>query len=283
MKDLLNFKKTLSIEVGQDLSEIFSDGLFIKTNHNISKGINFFYNLGQSWGPLIQNWALWINKKALHKNIALILRDTKPLEVLNITDTWHRLYLNRQNCGIADEISGDNTEMNPLLKEYLKQNNCANEFTFIDSGCYGSIVLELHKIGISFQPLFFFSKNPNIPGYLNELGVDEEIGTILNDSLECAFPNIFNRPNEFINHNGQIKAKLVYSDKLSVNFGKAALNGVKKSKLISEHESLNVLLDLLDKSQKGDFTGIFNKPSPEWSQKQNFLDNWPKNLNWNKK
>lgn len=276
----LDFQETLTREVGPELSRNFSEGLMNVTSGNIDKGARFFYQLGKAWGPLMRNWATWVTHKTQDKNIALILRDAKPLEMIDTTQEWHRLYLNRKNCGISDEISGDDTSMHPLLKEYLDQYNCSQGFTFVDSGCYGSIVLELHRIGVNLNPLFFFSKNPHIPGYLNELGVDEETGTILNDSLECAFPNIYNRPQEFISEGGKIVVKLSHADELSIRFGRAALQGIKDSCMLDERKSLEKILKLLERSQKGDFTGIFQSPSPEWSQKKEFLDNWPKTLHW---
>lgn len=280
MTKFLKFKETLTKEVGSDLSEVFTNGLLQKTKGSEKKASEFYYSLGKVWGPLMRNWILWIKEKSRYPNISLILRDAKPLEVLESTKDWKRLYINRQNCGIPDELSGDNTHMHPLLKKYLEQNSCLDGFTFVDSGCYGSIVLELHKIGIYFQPLFFFSKNPSIPGFLNELGVNQTIGTILNDSLECAFPNVINRPEKFTEEHGFIKVDLCHADKLSVMFGKSALAGVKDSDCLNLQQSLSCITDLLEQSQNGSFTGIFSEASPEWSQKVTFLDNWPKKLCW---
>jgi hypothetical protein len=273
----------LDKEIGEKASDSFVKSLYNQSAGREEIAAKFFYELGKKWGPSINNWAAWVSNRATSNKIALILRDAKPLEVIPATKNWIRLYLNRENVGVSDELSGDNTEMHPLLMKYLEQNNCCNHFTFVDSGCYGTIILELHKLGIELQPLFFFSKNPAIPGFLNELGVNEKNGTILNDSLECAFPNIFKRPDSFIEKKGVVEVCLSKADDLSFNFGQSALKGVEDSYLysvMSPEKEVNKLLLLSDKAKQGFFTGILPEESPEWSQKNSFLTSWPKELNW---
>lgn len=278
-----NYLTTLTKELGEDTAEDFIKSLHNQSNGSIKKASKFFYELGRSWAPIIHLWSIWIKEKAEGKSIALILRDAKPLTVIKSTEDWKGLYLNRQNCGIYDELSGDNNETHPLLKEYLQQNSCSEYFTFVDSGCYGTVVLELYKLGINFKPLFFFSKNPNIPGFLNEIGITEKEGEILNDSLECAFPNIYQRPDKFYKRNGNINVFLKKSDELSFLFGKEALMGVKdfnfSNKSIASIEAQK-LLKLSEQAREGVFTGILSKSSQEWSKKKEFLENWPKDLNW---
>lgn len=281
------FLKTMQKELGTDTAEIFVESLMAASNESEKTASNFFYELGKTWAPVIASWASWIEKNAKHESIALILRDAKPLQEIPKTSAWKKLYLNRENCGIPDELSGDApTSYHPLLKHYLKENSCDKNFTFVDSGCYGTIVLELHQLGIQFQPLFFFSKNPHIHGFLNALGFSEAEGEILNDSLECAFPNIYSRPSKIIkDEDGIISVPLLHADRLSVIFGRNALDGVRdeiQSNGVHSDGKRHVeyLLSLSEKARNGKFTGILGASSPEWSGKKDFLGRWPKNLSW---
>jgi hypothetical protein len=236
-----------------------------------------------SWASLLRAWSAWIKNNA-QGTIAIILRDAKPLIALPSTNNWKRLYLNRLICGVPDELSGDDSvKQHPLLKQYLSQCDCADYFTFADSGCYGTVVLELHKIGMRFQPLFFFSKNPHIRGFLNEIGISMKEGELLNDSLECCFPHIYSRPSKLAENNGRVEAVLHYSDQLSINFGKAAMSGVKNAAIGTSIDALGAAQELLLLSQKARqniFTGILGHTSPEWSKKQEFLSSWPNHLHW---
>ncbi|MFA5793428.1 MAG: hypothetical protein WC897_06255 [Candidatus Gracilibacteria bacterium] len=282
-----NYLDTMQKELGSEVAKTFVESLVLASHSSEEYAIHFFYRLGRTWAPVIASWAIWIKNRAAHESIALILRDAKPLQEIPNTHSWKKLYLNRQNCGIPDELSGDVSILcHPLLKQYLKENSCENDFTFIDSGCYGTVVLELHKLGIKFQPLFFFSKNPNIPGFLNELGFSEKEGEILNDSLECAFPNIYCRPSEMIlNERGRVVVPLTSADELSVLFGREALRGVcDESRLYhscyNETQCVKNLLSLSAQAKNGIFTGILATASPEWSGKKDFLEHWPKHLSW---
>ncbi len=282
-----DYYDTMQKELGGDVAQIFVESLIAASHGSEKTAARFFYHLGKLWAPVIVSWAEWIKKRAEHGSIALILRDAKPLQEIPYAHEWKRLYLNRQNCGIPDELSGDITQScHPLLKRYLEENSCKSDFTFVDSGCYGTIVLELHQFGIRFQPLFFFSKNPHIPGFLNELGFSEKEGEILNDSLECAFPNVYRRPEEIlIDGNGRVTVPLTNADALSVLFGAEALRGIREGfESQNFHDdgkrSVEHLLSLSTLAQNGTFTGILGASSPEWSGKKHFLEHWPKHLSW---
>ncbi|MCX6712969.1 MAG: hypothetical protein NTY66_02040 [Candidatus Vogelbacteria bacterium] len=221
---------TMSAELGSESAEAFVGSLYRQTKGCVETAAKFFYQLGGQWSPLMSGWANWVRQNA-EGPIAIILRDAKPLAALKRTASWEKLYLNRVICGIPDELSGDSSnQQDPLLKRYLSQNGCSKYFTFVDSGCYGSVVLELHKLGVKFKPLFFFSKNPNIRGFLNELEVPLTHGVILNDSLECGFPHIYQRPTEFRKKDEKVAVRLVCADRLSVVFGTAAMRGVRETK-----------------------------------------------------
>lgn len=192
----------------------------------------------------------WVEQNA-QGTIVIILRGAEPLTVLSSTKNWQHLYLNRLLCGIADELSGDNrSRQHPLLKRYLTECGCSEKFTYVDSGCYGTVVLKLHNLGITFKPLFLFSKNSSIPGFLNGCGISEGDGTILNDSFECGFPHMFARPSELVEANGKVKVVLCLSDLLSVRFAKAAMRGIRDARVKPNVSGQEVAQTLLLLSQK---------------------------------
>jgi len=274
------YLRTLSKELGDELAREFVASLHKRSNGCVEAATEFFFQLGQLWSPLMQHWGSWAQSRG-RGTMALILRDAKPLGALPMAKEWKKLYLNRLTCGIGDELSGESARQHPLLKKYLSQYDCAEYFTFVDSGCYGTVVLELHKLGVRFQPLFFFSKNPNIAGFLNEIGVSEKKGEILNDALECGFPHLCLRPTELVESNGKIRVVLHPSDPLSVRFGKAAMRGV-RSAPASNASAISIAEALLSLSEKAhyEFTGILAHSSPEWSKKKEFLASWPRDLCW---
>lgn len=241
------YRQTLEKELGKELAREFVDSLHTQARGCVKTATQLFYDLGTKWAPLMCAWSKWVEQNAQWK-IAIILRAAKPLTAISSTKNWRQLYLNRLLCGITDELSGDKpSKQHPLLTRYLNQCGCLENFTFVDSGCYGTIVLELHNLGITFQPLFFFSKNPYIRGFVNECGVSMEEGEILNDSLECALPHIYARPSELVEANGKVEVVLCSSDPLSVKFGKAAMFGIRDAQVrpnVSGKEAAQTLLRL---------------------------------------
>lgn len=279
-----NYLETMTKELGSEGATEFIESLMRVSSGSVENAVSFFYHLGTTWAPIIRLWGEWVLVRASYKTIALILRDAKPLQEFSASGTWKKMYLNRKNCGIPDEISGDNEHAyHPLLTKYLDQNECTDGFTFVDSGYYGTIVRELHELGFKFQPLFFFSKNPHIPGFLNELGITEKEGEILNDSLECAFPNVYERPKDIVEKNGNISIPLSPTDTLSILFGKTALHGVRdciRKPVGNAFKETSKLLALSEQARTGIFTGVLASSSPEWSGKKDFLESWPSDLSW---
>lgn len=277
------YRQTLRGELGHELAQEFVDGLYSQSHGCVRSASRFFYDLGRSWSPLIHAWSIWVCQNA-QAVIAIILRDAKPLMALPSTASWKRLYLNRLVCGIPDELSEDaQKKQHPLLKRYLGQFGCSQNFTFVDSGCYGTVVLELHKLGVVLQPLFFFSKNPFIRGFVNECGLSMAEGEILNDSLECGFPHVHARPSELLQVNGVVRAALRSSDPLSIKFGGAAMRGVRDARIgpgVTGREAAQALLLLSEQSRRSKFTGVLGHSSPEWSGKKEFLSSWPNRLCW---
>lgn len=280
------FEKTLASEIGLDLAHLFVDSLFRSSGGDSVVATSLYYQIGIEWAPVVVGWRDWVLKKAQHKSTVLIMRDAKPLSVVPVSDEWPRVWLNRQNCGVVDEISGDATGRHPLLDQYLEQHGLDQPFTFVDSGCWGTIVRDLHlQLGMEFQPLFFFSHNPAIPGFLNDLGIDEKSGEILNDSLECCFPNLTARPaNLTVGVDGSINPELIGLDPLSFMFGNAVLGGVSdgahRERTIDPINAVERLLSLSEISRTGEFTGILPYSSPTWSLGDQFLKDWPEELSW---
>lgn len=279
------YRRTLEKELGEELARKFVDSLHIQARGCVKVATQFFYDLGTMWAPLMYAWNKWVGQNACG-TVAIILRDAKPLAVISSFSANNRqpLYLNRLLCGVADELSGDDRNgQHPLLQRYLDQRGCSEKFTYVDSGCYGTIVLKLYNLGINFKPLFLFSKNPFIPGFINQCGISTEEGTILNDSFECGFPHMFTRPSELIENNGKVEVVLSPSDALSVRFGRAAMSGIHNAKVsssVSGLETAQTLLCLSEKARRGQFTGVLGYSSPEWSKKREFLSSWPKHLCW---
>jgi len=283
----VNLQNTFSPEIGKDLAEMFVRSLFNQSKGDIRRAMAIYFQIGIAWSALIVHWRNWILKKSSVKPPVLVMRDAKPLAALPISNSWPRVWLNRRVCGIKDEMSGNgDTKVHPFLERYLKQHSLDTPFTFVDSGCWGTIVRELHEcLGMRFQPLFLFSHNPSIPGFLNELGIDAGHGEILNDSFECCFPNVVNRPSSLVEANGSgIIPKLEKTDFFSILLGKSVLSGVrmgaKIGDLTSPTKAAQHLLRLSDRAKSGEFTGILPQNAPTWSEGKNFLAQWPRELSW---
>jgi hypothetical protein len=280
-----DFKKTFVAEIGEELAELFVGPLHSHCHGNIHTARRVYFEIGLQWAPVILAWRDWVLKKAFGRPV-LVMRDAKPLSAVPISEGWQRVWLNRKICGVSDEISGDAEQpMNPSLNAYIRQCGLEPGFTFVDSGCWGTLIKEFCcRLGMEFQPLFFFSHNPNIPGFLNELGVDDEGAEILNDSLECCFPNMVERPTDFIwNMEHRIAPDLKATDELSAAVGREVLNGVGRGAMNGYKSIKEAVSRLLDKSsfaRRGKFTGILPKNSPTWSCGAEFLVTWPKNLHW---
>lgn len=281
------FQHTLSLELGPELTSKFVAPLFSETKGSVEQASRKYFDIGIIWAAIITHWRNWVAKNAIGPPV-LVMRDAKPLTVAPLSSSWARVWLNRKSCGIQDQISGDFEEvLDPLVCDYLKQHRLHEYFTFVDSGCWGTIVKELHSLGLKFKPLFFFSHNPNIPGFLNELGVEEKCGEVLNDSFECCFPNMVIRPSSFTKDaTGRIVPSLKNTDELSVILGRMAMEGVRIGTLSLNGDcppvadAVQSIIMLSEKARKGEFTGILPENSPTWPEGQKFLSEWPEKLCW---
>ena len=128
---------------------------------------------------------------------------------------------------------------------------------------------------------------------MNNLPIDDKTAEILNDSMECCFINTISRSNKFeTDSQGLIIPTFKTLDKLSVLFGENLLKSIEENankyhhqnNLPTKEQSIKDLTDALEMAKNGDFTGILTENSPTWSKGKEFLENWPKHLNWvNKK
>lgn len=273
-----DFRVTLGLELGAELANDFTDSLIKNTGGVIRRCQDVYFRFGEFWAPVMIGWAKWIESNAKYQPY-IVLRDTKPLTVIETSMDWPQIWLNRSICGIQDELSGERDhEADRLIVGYIEQNNLHKPFTMVDSGCWGTIIWQLQRrMGLDLQPLFFFSHNPYISGYLNQFEwIGDEVGEALNDSLECCFPNFHQRPKRLIESNGLIEPVVESMNGLSYILGQAAMAGLSHgSKVISsEEEGLGNLVDLHKRAKSGEFTGILPHHSPTWSKGKEFIANW---------
>lgn len=310
-KNVYELKKHLITEIGEDLAYKFLGSL--KDRENLVKT---YENLGKLWAPLILGWYNWLIKQNV-VNPKIMMRDGK---ILTFNKDFKKLYLNRKNMGIEDEFDSTIKKAkieNSLIVKYLKQEDVYDKyFTFIDSGCWGSIVFDLNTkqqfSKMNFKPLFFYSHNPNIKGFLNDLMEkniirDEKFCELLNDSLESAFLNYEKRTEKFEEKNNKIFPIIEEENCFIAKLGKKALESLfveiaeilklePKNKEIMLKEGLSTeelskyllkidiykiikdgikkLKDAQEKAYKGEFTGILPINSPTSKSGPMLLTKW---------
>lgn len=276
----------------------------------VEKGTELHKTLGREiYGPIIIGFIQWAEQRihdqgVLHGPVHFALRDSWPFytaaHVLwDGSGSYHALgtYINRPLLGIEDEIAPEHAKVNGYLQEYLESGGFIDHghpITLIDSGAWGTVVRSIKEQFLPntpFYPLFWYSHNPSIPGFINEVLSDtslpEEFGEVINDSLECVFPQAYKRPVRFDGTNANRFLTLEQSDALSVAWGQAALQGVAEaahhyktgiSKTDVEH-AIRRLYDLhLKAKQTNEWTGVLPTHTPTWTKGDEFLAAWPKNL-----
>jgi hypothetical protein len=297
--DFQEMQHMLEEELGRDtsLARDYMHGLYCISGGSLEKAGEKFFEIGKLWAPLIQHWSKWIKEKVEDIPPKIIMRDAKILLQIPECKDWNQIWINRTILGIADELSGDHQkEVDALLMDYLSQNALDVPFAFVDSGCWGTVVVELHRKlqekikntdhKLRFYPVFFYSHNPYIPGFLNELGISTEEAEILNDSLECCFINTIHRPKQFSRENGKVQPHMEQTqNKLITVCATSALSGVtegiKEIPLIEANQAVEQLITLSHKAKKSNmFTGILPNHSPTWSRGKKFIESWPEDLNW---
>lgn len=273
----------------------------------VQKGIVLHEYVGEKlYGPLITGYVNWVEKMCAEIShtgpIFFALRDAAPLQVA-ASVLWQDkdiypvdVYANRPMLNIEDEIDPQWAKANGKVVQYLGMLGLAQtkQVVWADTGAWGTVVKAL-KVGIlnnsDFYPLFLYSHNPYIPGYLNgllaECGIEDKFGEVLNDSVECVFPQQHTRPLDVVKVNGSWQVQLEISCYLSQQWGQAALLGVQKAAVgallgqpsQSEQSALFKLRALSSKAKEtGQWTGVLPVNTPTWSKGQEFLDAWPEDL-----
>jgi len=303
-------------ELTPELAKVYVDSLIEKLGGEnqsleslIDKGVELHFKVGKDlYGPLLVGFSQWVAKKIGEIGhtgpVFFVLRDAAPLKAAadvmwNGRDTYPvAVYANRPLLGIEDEISPEWSNVNGNLVAYLKSLGLADskKIVWVDSGAWGTVpkVLKEHMLQHSeFHPLFWYSHNPYIPGFLNELisvsGIDPKFGEILNDSLECVFPQPFKRPLDISKWKYGWQVGFKPSGLLSYKWGQAALSGVHfcaEEKFLSGgigvEEGIVNLHQLVKLSQfakeNNVWTGILPTNTPTWSKGEEFLANWNPNL-----
>lgn len=259
------------------------------------------------YGPLIAGYCQWVFHQCANLDhsglVHMALRDGAPMlaaaQVLwkKTSIIPHGIYVNRPILGIEDEISNDAISSDPHVLDYLSQHGIHpnGKLVLCDSGAWGTVVKEMKtKLlpSTQFYPLFWYSHNPHIPGYLNgllqEMGESDSIGETINDSLECVFPQCWERPIEtFEQPSGQIDVVLHANTPLAIAWGESALNGVAKVAQHYKHgishekeiETLhNIIFASLHAKQWSVWTGVLPDHTPTWSHGTQFLSQWPADL-----
>ena len=273
----------------------------------VQKGVALHEYVGETlYGPLIVGYVNWVEAMCGNMDhtgpVFFALRDAAPLQVAAKV-LWQGkdiypvdVYANRPMLNIEDEIDPQWAKANSNVVKYLGMLGLAQmkNVVWADTGAWGTVVKAL-KVGIlhhaDFYPLFLYSHNPYIPGYLNGLlakcGIEDSFGEVLNDSVECVFPQPHIRPLDVVQANGSWQVQLETSGYLSQKWGQAALSGVQKAAVrvlsgqpIEDEQSALLQLKALSSKAKstGQWTGVLPTNTPTWSKGQEFLDDWPEDL-----
>lgn len=105
----LDFRNALEPEIGSELADFFVTSLIRESNGSIERAEKLYFEVGKTWAPVLLHWRDWLIRRALYRPV-LIMRDAKPLSALPISEMWQWAWLNRENCGIQDELSGSSGE-----------------------------------------------------------------------------------------------------------------------------------------------------------------------------
>jgi hypothetical protein len=272
----------------------------------ITKGEEWHFRVGKElYGPLVAGYCQWLEsncgKLGYSGPVYFALRDAAPLqEAAGVM--WQGkmiypvgIYVNRPLLGIEDEIAPEAANVDGHMQKYLTAYGlmAKPEAVWADTGAWGTVIKVLKQkilVDTDLYPFFWFSHNPRIPGYINHLlthiGMDPNLGEVLNDSLECVFPQIYKRPLELVSGNVGWEVKLEKSNLLAVAWGQAALAGVRSAAVeyaggISQEQQLKALSKLItahQEAKEGKCTGVLPDNTPTWSKGQDFLTDWPENL-----
>lgn len=273
----------------------------------VAKGEALHQYVGEKlYGPLVVGYVNWVRKNCgemgYKGNVYFALRDATPLETA-AEIVWEGsdlhpvgVYANRPILGIADEMVAGQIQNNQAGLKYLESKGlCQNrDVVWADSGAWGTVVKLMKQtilMNTKLYPFFWYSHNPHIPGYLNSLrgeaGLPEKMLETINNSLECMFPQLYQRPVQIENNGNGPEVVLVPSTTLAVAWGKAALEGISKAasnlKGNLSHSEEVIQLKMLAELSKttlitNEWAGVLPHNTPTWSHGPQFLANWPLDL-----
>lgn len=275
----------------------------------VKRGELLHQHVGETiYGPLIAGYVQWVEAmcgEVSHTGpVYFALRDALPLKTAADV-LWDGkaiypvgVYANRPMLMIEDEIAPEWANANGKVVQYLGMLGLAGmkKVVWSDTGAWGTVVKAL-KVGLlndaDYLPLFWYSHNPHISGYVNtllaECRINDKFGEILNDSLECVFPQPHVRPLDVVSGPTGWQVKLELSCYLSQVWGNAALLGVNNAahkvraeggiSLEAQIRSLQHLYSLHEIAKTtGQWTGVLPVNTPTWSLGPEFINAWPEGL-----
>lgn len=304
-KEVSKLEAVFSKELTVDLAHTYITSLVEKIGgmtqnpaEFIEKGKALHYTVGKEiYGPLVAGYCQWLSqecqKLGYSGDVFFALRDAAPLETAALISWPHKglnpvgIYANRPLLGVDDEIAPETSMANGNVLAYFEKKgvHAADKVIWADTGAWGTVIKVLKTTFLKdkeLYPFFWYSHNPYIPGYVNTLlsmaGLDDKFGEILNDSMECMFPQKYLRPLQIIEDSTGVV--LIPSNYLAILWGQAALEGAKAGAVgwqggISQNEQINELYKLYalseESKQTGHWTGVLPTNTPTWSQGKEFL------------
>ena len=305
----------LSCDLTENIAEHFVSQLFTSINNNgcdpfVSGGKCYQEVIDKTYGPLIKGFAKKIYEvcEEISAVPLCLARDATPIyHILKNIGAKPKLgYFTRAVMGHNDEIN------KKILKEYFQQITEDNNVIVVDAGMYGSLVHDLQEIGGDKVKgaMYLFSKNPYIYGYLNDIWdidskktankqitdlecemyikessyLDSDVmkyitANIVIDSLECAHPHPIKSPQQLIDSGNKIIPDL---KKQSSGVAQELMEYWWKT-VVSSYINCNgnptpSINEIYTKIKSKGFTGLIPLPTPEWSQKIEFLTNFKTNI-----
>jgi len=294
----------------EGLYEVIVNGQSVNNiEHLKEEGSKVFYKLAKYvYGPLMCAFVDWILKSKINASkkgkIIFMARDATPLyfiaqELLKYSsydgltkNDISLVYFTRKIAGESDEIANfkAKTIEDQLLAQYLKENSVNEDSLIVDMGLYGTLYNKGCGLYWKDKPkvVFLYSKNPNILGFLNLVCGDykeemlepkKNLANLIVDGLEC-IPQKYWSPGELV-WNGKLAPKLEkINDEFIQEWNKAFMKGVldatQKYVLngkIKIEEVLGTIDFLSSLAKSGEWTGILPNITPEWSLKNDFLNN----------
>jgi hypothetical protein len=280
------------------------------------KGAFYLYEtaIRDVWGPLLIGFLDWVFSTLEPDQVPVfLLRDAGAMFYLAqqpgnrpFGRAAEKLYLSRPLLGVRDEWTGsyDWTGNPQHVYQYLGRHGFENGHTrqlvLVDTGAYGSLIKRLAEppFGIQVQARFLFSHNPYIPGWLNTLGVPEQLGEIMMDSIEFLFPQKYQKPVALEKRSltGERVPKPIlarassYSCYLYEATGRALENAQRPKAYrggpvtnCETDEGFRAVENLIGRIAKlqwraqmtGQWTGILDRATPASQKRQEFLDSYP--------